>query len=231
MEKKEPLCLRCARRGKTCCQICEIYVTPGDVDRIRAFTGRNDCYEFRVPQDPRYSDQDDDPEWAQCVFRPDGSRRVLRRSESGECVFLGASGCQLPWEVRPLVCRLYPVEYTAKGLKAELAEGCPAELLPPGENLLMALDMTWAQAEVWHRQLYAEIRTEPHLLESRPPGAGEIQTLRLDSPDRDPAISGGDYRSSTPAPAMDSANSTAGVRLPNREKVFSQHFPVPKVAS
>lgn len=162
MEEKEPLCARCARLGKTCCQTSEVYVTPGDVARIEAFTGRTDFYEFRSPVNPEYQQQDDDPLWAACVFRPDGTRRILRRKPEGDCVFLGAKGCILPLEVRPLLCRLYPFRYTARGLEPDLAQGCPVHLLPPGVGLLEALRMTREQGEAWHRQLYAEIRSEPH---------------------------------------------------------------------
>ena len=230
MENKEPLCLKCARRGKTCCQMCEIYVTPGDVERIQMFTGRHDFYEFRLPQNPRYLDQDDDPEWARCVFRPDGSRRVLRRTESGDCVFLGTCGCQLPWEVRPLVCRLYPVEYTATGLKTDLADGCPVDLLPPGQDLLSALGMTWAQAEVWHRQLYAEIRMEPHLLTNGPTELERIQTLRLDRPGQEASIPGGLSRPPMPMPAGTPANSPAGTQPCGAGKTASYPQSMPKVA-
>lgn len=229
MENKEPLCLKCAQRGKTCCQICEIYVTPGDVERIQAFTGRRDFFEFRVPQDPRYLDQDDDPEWARCVFRPDGSRRVLRRRASGDCLFLGPCGCQLPWEVRPLVCRLYPVEYTASGLKTELADGCPVDLLAPGEDLLLALDMTWAKAEVWHRQLYAEIRMEPHLLTNRPAEVEKTQALRLDSAAQELPIPGGLNRPPTLLPAGSPVNSPVGTQVPSAGKPSLSPLSMPKV--
>lgn len=196
MGDEASLCSRCAQRGKTCCQICEIYVTPGDVQRIGTFVGHFDFFEFRKPVDPQYLDQDDDPEWARCVFRPDGSRRVLRRSTSGDCVFLGPVGCRLPWEVRPLVCRLYPVEYTAGGLKPDLADGCPVNLLPPGQDLLQALGMTWEKAEVWWRQLYAEIRLEPHLFDTGErdkiaPVEANIFPVRVDGPEADPPAPGG----------------------------------------
>ncbi len=49
MSDPEFLCVRCARHMKTCCQTCEIYVSPGDVERISAHTGRRDFYEFRAP--------------------------------------------------------------------------------------------------------------------------------------------------------------------------------------
>ena len=38
---------------------------------------------------------------------------------NGDCTFLGAAGCVLPEEVRPLVCRLYPFEYTHRGILGE----------------------------------------------------------------------------------------------------------------
>jgi Fe-S-cluster containining protein len=96
------------------------------------------------------------------IFRPDGSRRVLERRADGECTFLGDRGCTLPTEVRPLVCRLYPHDYTAAGLRAELAEGCPTHLLRPGETLLRALDMRREDAERWRAMLYAELDLEAH---------------------------------------------------------------------
>jgi Fe-S-cluster containining protein len=143
---------------KTCCQTCEILTTPGDVRRIEQYAGRSDFYEFRKPSDPAYADQDDDPIWRDHAFEPDGSRRVLRRQPSGDCTFLGSAGCVLPLEVRPLVCRIYPFDYTADGLADELSHGCPLELLRPGQGLLEALDMNRIDAERWRSQLYAEIQ-------------------------------------------------------------------------
>lgn len=156
----DSLCARCARQGKTCCQQREIYVTPGDADRIRKVIGNNDFCHFRVPEDPAYLEQDHDPEWLEHVFRPDGSRRILRRLPNGDCPFLGQAGCRLNLETRPLVCRLYPFLYSARGFEPRLEEGCPGQLIPQGQDLLQVLGMNRAQAEVWHRQLYAEIRTE-----------------------------------------------------------------------
>jgi Fe-S-cluster containining protein len=64
----------------------------------------------------------------------------------------------LPLEVRPLVCRIYPYDYDQHGLKAhELAQGCPLELLRPGQGLLEALDMNREDAQRWYGMLYEEI--------------------------------------------------------------------------
>lgn len=168
MNREEPLCVRCAQTQRTCCQICEIYITPGDLERIAAYTGESDFYEYRRPANLEYLDQSDDPLWAACVFRPDGTRRVLRRSESEGCLFLGTGGCRLPLEVRPLVCRLYPFEYTEQGLQSVNGTMCPIQLLAPGETLLQSLGMDAETAEEWRRRLYAEIRRELPASESPP---------------------------------------------------------------
>lgn len=158
----EFLCARCARYMSTCCQTSEVYATPGDVARIEEFTGQTGFTEFRSPEDPVYLLNDDDPAWRQFVFRSDGTRRIVRRHPSGDCVFLGERGCVLPLEVRPLICRIYPYDFNEQGLKEKLARGCPTELLPSGQSLLEALEMDRGDAIRWHAQLYQEIRQERH---------------------------------------------------------------------
>ena len=108
-----------------------------------------------------------DPIWIENVIRPDGTRRVLQRQPDGDCTFLGDAGCALPLETRPLICRIYPFDYTADGLRDELAHGCPMELLPAGQSLLQALDIKRSDAERWHKQLYAEVLTERNANEMR----------------------------------------------------------------
>jgi lysine 2,3-aminomutase len=154
------LCSQCAQRGPTCCENVEVYVTLGDVSRIAAFTASDDFHEFRQAT-PDYLDQDDDPLYLASVFTADGSRRVLRRDAAGRCHFLATAGCTLPMEVRPLICRLHPCHYTARGIEG-LEPGCPVQLLPPRTSLLEALGFSAQDAERWHRMLYAEIRREPH---------------------------------------------------------------------
>ncbi|OQX21300.1 MAG: hypothetical protein BWK80_33830 [Desulfobacteraceae bacterium IS3] len=157
----ECLCERCAKLGKTCCQEREIYITPGDVQRIAEKTGWNNFYDFCKASDLSYEDQDDDPMWAAYVFRQDGTRRVLKRKASGDCMFLGATGCVLALETRPLVCRLYPYSYNADGLYEELEEGCPVHLLTPGRTLEQELaGCSRENAYQWHHKLYAEIILE-----------------------------------------------------------------------
>jgi len=160
LEQVEILCVRCAHQAKTCCQSCEVYVTPGDVRRIAAHTGRDDFHEFQPSGDPIYTNHPDDPTWMRQVFRADGTRRILKRENGGDCTFLGPQGCRLPLEVRPLICRLYPYDFNEQGIKQELTRGCPLDLILPGLTLLDELGMNLADAERWHRQLYEEIRSE-----------------------------------------------------------------------
>lgn len=145
---------------KTCCQRAEILVTSGDVARIRAHTQLKDFWELRAPADPAYLDDDaDDPNWKRGTVRPDGLRRVLKRRTDGDCGFLGANGCILPEDVRPIVCRLYPWTYNERGLTEEDSEYCPVGTLAPnGGSMLKVLAMDPSRGEAWRAQLYDELR-------------------------------------------------------------------------
>ena len=157
---KPTLCARCASQGRSCCQGREIFVTRGDLRRIRTYTGEDRFVEWACTTDPAYLDQDDDPVWRMHVFARDGSRRILRRAANGDCIFLTSAGCRLPLDVRPLLCRLHPYTYTADHIDAEPDEGCPRNLLVPGESVFTAMDMPSGLAGLWHRQLYEEIETD-----------------------------------------------------------------------
>ncbi|GIX47250.1 MAG: hypothetical protein KatS3mg131_1461 [Candidatus Tectimicrobiota bacterium] len=152
------LCVRCAQHERTCCQGTEVLVTDGDIARIAAYTGRHDFWEFRRPADPWYlTPQPADPNWLLYTARADGTRPVLKHQASGDCVFLTAQGCSLPLTVRPLVCRLYPYDYTERGITGTVP-GCPLYLLEEGEDLFTALGMRLEEAQQWRRQLYQELR-------------------------------------------------------------------------
>jgi uncharacterized protein len=160
-ENDEFLCVRCSKHMPTCCQTSEVYITPGDVRRITSHVNRGDFYTFLPPDDPIYLQHDDDPIWPQLVFKKaDGTRRVLQRQENGDCTFLGSAGCILPLETRPLLCRLYPFHFNEQGILPTLAQGCPSELLRPGQSLVEALEMDRSAAERWHNMLYQELREE-----------------------------------------------------------------------
>lgn len=154
---EEFLCARCARHQRTCCQDTEVFVTQGDIRRIEPHADEIEFAEFRAPSDPIYDQSVEDPYWHHRVFQPDGTRRVLKQSANGNCIFLGMQGCVLPEDARPLVCRLYPFDYTFEGILPRLASGCPTELLNPSQSLLTELGMSEDNAKRLHAQLYQEI--------------------------------------------------------------------------
>ncbi len=151
------LCALCASTGKTCCQQTDILLTDGDLGRVEAFLGHADFYEFRPPHDPANLGDEGDPNWLAYTLLPDGTRRVLRHAPGGNCAFLSPSGCALPGEVRPLICRLHPVTYTETGISGVSPE-CPSHFCPPGLGLLEAIGMDLQAASRWHEQLYRELR-------------------------------------------------------------------------
>lgn len=153
------LCATCAGQGKSCCINRDILVSSGDLQRISAYTGLSDFFEKRSPQTTAYLDQDNDPNWNPYTLQPDGTRRVLKYSRPGICWFLTGSGCLLPEEVRPLVCRLHPVEYNEAEILGVSPE-CPTEHLPAGVALLTNLAMDLNVAENWRQQLYGELGEE-----------------------------------------------------------------------
>jgi Fe-S-cluster containining protein len=134
-------------------------LTDGDVERIAHDTGQTDFFEYRIPRDPAYLDQADDPNWLRYTIGQNGARRVLNQTFDGDCCFLTPQGCRLALETRPLVCRLYPYYYTEDGLNGVEA-GCPQEYLEPGQTILDALQMSYEQALRWWALLYSELRTE-----------------------------------------------------------------------
>lgn len=79
---------------------------------------------------------------------------------SGDCMFLSGTGCVLPLDTRPLICRLYPFTYTASGIDNELEKGCPQNLLADNQCLTDVLCMSLDQAYGWHHLLYEEIMSD-----------------------------------------------------------------------
>lgn len=156
-------CARHAQIGSTCCQHSEILVTDGDRARIAAHLGIPDGPAPHIvrehPVDLNYELDPADPDWA-LGFWPDGSRPVLARRPNGDCTFLGAAGCTLPMDVRPLICRIFPYEMDGERLTG-LSSRCPAEVVPAGSSIVDVLDMNASVAEGWRSQLYAELREAP----------------------------------------------------------------------
>jgi Fe-S-cluster containining protein len=152
------LCAKCARHWQTCCQKTEVVLTDGDIQRITSSTGRTDFWEYCTPLNPSYlALQVDDPNWLLYTVRPNDTRPQLKHQPSGDCIFLTPTGCALSIQVRPLVCRLYPYDFTEQGFTGTVP-GCPIHLLEKGQTLFAGIGMNYKDAERWRLQLYQELR-------------------------------------------------------------------------
>jgi len=80
-------------------------------------------------------------------------------------MFLTSRGCSLPLNVKPLVRRLCPYDYTRAGIDG-VVEGCPSEVVIPGTTILRTLDIRLEPAAAWHRMLYRELETKERCDES-----------------------------------------------------------------
>lgn len=151
------LCAHCADLGHTCCQGTVIFLTCGDVERLRA-AGERDFYVYAPPVPEGVGvGCPDDPLWAR-TFR--FKRRVVKHQSGEDCYFLTGEGCRLSSDVRPLICRLYPYEYNPETLKGVTAHRCPEPQAGNAPLLLAMLGMNRDMAEEWRKMLYREIVEE-----------------------------------------------------------------------
>ena len=156
------LCMNCARTGTSCCKNYQISLTTGDIQRISEFLGHQNFFTLETPVlediEPDY-----DPLWLSMILRPEGLVRVLIRTPERNCAMLTETGCTLPYDRRPLICRLYPYKYTEEGILG-IDQACPISKEKEWGSLLCQLDMPADQAKQWLTLLYAEVRNElnPH---------------------------------------------------------------------
>ena len=152
------ICALCAINGKSCCQGTQICLTSGDVRRISQYLA-DDGFAIIENADPGYTDPGDEPGWIALTIRPDGTRRVLMRTENQICIMLGKAGCRLPMHVRPLVCRLHPYVFTETGISG-IDQCCLIAKEADWTGVLQQLGMTMDDACQWHRLLYCELHGE-----------------------------------------------------------------------
>ena len=123
MKKADPkICAVCHRQLGGCCRLGQGRVekmfglTPTEVEWIAHASGLAPS-QFTVRDEVPLSTMNFfvelHPVFAQIM--PGGKRVRLRLTGEGACWFLGPEGCRLPWEARPLYCRLYPMWFTPEG--------------------------------------------------------------------------------------------------------------------
>ncbi len=169
-------CAECAEAGRSCCVGGQIFVTIGDVRRIAEFMGYHGFVTFER-MSPQYDASESDPTWSSLVLEADGSRRVLRRTTDDSCFFLRGTGCVLPAEVRPLLCRIYPYDFTAEGISG-ISATCPLSSLTDWRSILERQGMPMAAALNWHQRLYDEITQENRNKPARAPETRFITEFR-----------------------------------------------------
>lgn len=156
--KTDSLCARCAASGYTCCHNTRIILTQGDLARIIAVAG-DDFYKYEAAGKAGKRDLETDPIWAG-LFASGRRLRVLRHRPDGSCHFLEANGCRLTLDARPLLCRLYPYDYTHASIKGVHALYCCEPESGDPDLLLALLGMNRDTAEQWRSDLYREIEEE-----------------------------------------------------------------------
>lgn len=156
------LCSRCARRQKTCCQKAAVFITRGDIERIAASVpeAASSFWEMREVGDLDFRGGSALDEIWGTIVGADGRVRIVRHRENGDCFFLGEDGCRLDLAARPLVCRLYPYEYTPASLTGVNAHLCPYPECGNAPLILALLGMNRDAAEQWRQALYREILGE-----------------------------------------------------------------------
>jgi Fe-S-cluster containining protein len=153
-------CIACARKGQSCCTNVHIYLTRGDIERIRQQCPSEDFF-ATAPLTDDYEDGGGDPDWNPAILDAEGKRRVMRQQTNGGCHFLTPTGCRLPSVVRPLLCRIYPYEFRSWQLSG-ISPCCPVASQSDWLRILEESEMKQANARTWVAQLKEEIFAEKH---------------------------------------------------------------------
>ena len=152
-------CADCAMAGRSCCVGVQVFLTLGDVRRIGEFVGHEDFVTLEQ-MTPEYIYAAGDPTWCSLIRRPDGSRRVLRRTAHDDCCFLPLRRLPVAAGSAPrCLCRLHPYDFLQEGITGISAD-CPLAELHGWKTILEQMGMSLDTAETWHQMLYAEILEE-----------------------------------------------------------------------
>ncbi|NCA99756.1 MAG: hypothetical protein EOM70_10310 [Clostridia bacterium] len=139
-------------------------LTEGDISRIRRFCRTDDFYHrLRVPEElvatyenPEHHDAAV-AVYVAGLFDEQGRRPILRKQDNGFCLFVADTGCVLPREVRPLVCRLYPYDWNDQHKLWIQAPYCPRELYADETDLVLQIGDSQEVALKLVEQLYEEL--------------------------------------------------------------------------
>ena len=151
-------CLDCASRNQSCCVNVHIFITSGDIERISQASDIHDFYSSE-PLTPEYFDGGGDPDWNNLILDENGCRKIVRQTETGNCIFLSEKGCRLKPDIRPLLCRIYPYDFTGRKIVG-ISNYCPVSADNSWQEVLNLSQMHYHAAQEWIKQLYDEIYHE-----------------------------------------------------------------------
>ncbi|WP_094605228.1 hypothetical protein SPSIL_033010 [Sporomusa silvacetica DSM 10669] len=159
-------CAQCARLQKTCCEreATKIALTGGDIARISQFAGQEDFYELK-PVEEELKDvyanpacyTEDDYIYVTYLFDDQGRRNILRKNPDQTCCFVTLTGCSLPHDIRPLLCRIYPYDWNDRLEIWIDGSYCPASLFKDEEDMVKKVGLSAAEALELIKLFYAEI--------------------------------------------------------------------------
>jgi Fe-S-cluster containining protein len=158
------VCQRCSERGRTCCEpvdgVALAPLTPGDTRRIADATGL-DTETFstsrRLDREEIEALEAEDPVLRGLVGS-DGLIRSLARTGEA-CVFWRrGKGCSLSYEVRPLLCRRFPIVRRGSALSVRPGGDCLAiEEAADMPSLLITLGITEGELSRIDRQIRTDL--------------------------------------------------------------------------
>jgi Fe-S-cluster containining protein len=158
-----PVCARCHQAGGGCCRTGEDGVeymfglSRGEIEVMARASGLgHDQFVVADQASSRFLAflESLHPLLAQTM--PRGRRLRLKLQENGDCCFLGAEGCRLPQEARPLYCRLYPLFVNPHGRLMVLISG--ACLAQQGARSWREVMKRLGQDEAGVRELFARLQ-------------------------------------------------------------------------
>lgn len=159
-------CAQCARIQKTCCEREATWValTERDITRISRFSGREDFFAWE-PVEEELKDvyanpfcyEEDDHIYVKYLFNDQGCRPVLKKNSDHSCCLATPTGCSLPHDLRPLLCRIYPYDWNDR-LEIWVDGGyCPERLFRNEEDMIKKIGLSREDALELIKQFYAEI--------------------------------------------------------------------------
>lgn len=157
------ICKKCSQIIRTCCEkpTVDVALTNADIERIATVTQLRDFYELRDVEGGSYSSpanySKEEEIYIMNIFKKDGRRNVLKHKNNGKCVLLGDNGCIVSFDVRPLLCRIYPYDWNDNREIWLNPTYCPKELFKDENEMVenIAVDLNTARELV--DQLYNEI--------------------------------------------------------------------------